>query len=181
MKRTAVSFFLLICSLSAFSQKMTHNISIEAGCSVLDEAIGPQLEARYIMGVIKYLDVTASISSCNGFHYDKSSEKNHYSANCYSMSVGVGSHVDFLKLCRLRLLAEGGITMQTKNNVMYLRPSFGVVAGLSFKLNPYMELGLCCGKSWVVAHNGSVEGSSGILGIVWGTDIGRRNKSDRAD
>jgi len=166
MKKLMISIIWLLCSVSAFCQKGSHFVAIEAGCSLVDEAIGPQLGARYHMGATKHLDLTASLSSSCGFNFDESAQKKHYSSNCYSMSVGFGGHADFLKVCRLRLLAEGGMVMLSNDNVLYLRPSLGGIAEIVFQLNPSMEVGMCCGKSWM-AYEGSMLDAVSKVCILW--------------
>ena len=165
MKRLALVLIWTMFTINVFGQEISHRIAIEAGCSVMDEGIGPQLGARYMIGVIKHLDLSASLSSSNGIFYDEAFE-NYHSSNFCSASIGIGGHVDFLSICSVRLLAEGGVAMYAKNDLMYLRPTLGGIALLAFRIVPTMEIGLCYGKTWMFYSN-SLKPALGRFGVLW--------------
>ena len=126
---------MLASTLVAVGQDINHVVAIDAGFSMIDEAQGPCLGARYLMGITPYFNFTASLSSSNGFYYDESANYHHHTACFYSACVGVGGQLTFLKRCTARLLAEGGASMFAKENYMYLHPSVAGMAELSVSLN----------------------------------------------
>lgn len=164
MKKIAFFFMCTMFTINVFGQGISHRIAIEAGCSVMDEEIGPQLGVRYMMGVIKYLDLTVSLSSSNGFFYDKAFGNSHTSG-FYSANLGVGGHVDFLRICSARLLAEGGMAMYAKNDVVYIRPTMGGVASLAFRIASAMEMGLYIGKTWM-SYSNALQPATGKFGVM---------------
>lgn len=150
MKKLMLIVVLVASTTVAVGQNIKHNVSIETGLSIVDKAKGPCLGVRYLMGLNPYLNLTASLSSSNGFYYDESVNYQHHAACFYSASVGVGGQLSFLKKCTMRLFAEGGASMFAQNNYLYLQPSAGGTAEISVCLNQIVELGIFVGKTWLI-------------------------------
>ena len=170
MKKALVILASVFIMANAFGQNNNHKIHINTGCSLIEEAIGPQLEARYSMVFPRYFELTASLSSSNGFFYDETENHMHYTAGMYTMGIGLGGHIEFLKTVTARLLADGGMSMFSKEDSMCIRPSVGLTAEMGVRISPVFEMGLYAGKTWLLDGN-SVPAASGKLGIFCAFDL----------
>ena len=162
-------FFLLTTSLYAYCQVPKQGLEIEAGCSMVDETIGPRLGVRYCLEMSDYFNLSASLSSANCFRigkYDLTNAESYYSGFS-SANIGIGFHLDFLKACLFGLTVEGGSGMYIRRNVMYIRPVVGGTVELSFKLNHNIQMGLFCNQTWM-HYSGSLNKVISSFGICWG-------------
>ncbi len=153
MKKFVIIVALLASAFFAVGQNIEHGVSIEAGFSMIDEAKGPCLGARYLMGLNPYLNLTASLAASNGFFYDESVNHHHHSACFYTAGVGIGGQLAFLKRCTARLLAEGGASMFARENYMYVQPSASGTVEVSVRLKHGLELGAFVRKTWMISGN----------------------------
>lgn len=170
MKRIAITVVLAILSISLFGQTIKHNVELETGFSMVDEAKGPCLGVRYLMGLNPYFNLTASLASYNGFYLDNFENYHHYSSYFYSANIGVGGQVGFLKICCVRLLAEGGAAMFAKDNTMYLHPSVSGTGEFLVQLCPVLQIGAFIGKTWMLCGE-TVLGAVGNIGLVLNFNI----------
>jgi hypothetical protein len=164
MKKLVLVLIWTMFTINVFGQAISHRMAIEAGCSVMDEGIGPQLGTRYMMGVTKHLDLSASLSLSNGILYDDTMGNYHSSGFC-SATLGIGGHVDFLSICSARLLADGGVAMCAKNDIIYLRPTLGGTAMLAFRVAPAMEIGLYYSETWMF-YSKALKPALGGFGVL---------------
>ncbi|MBP5797662.1 MAG: hypothetical protein J6W26_05270 [Bacteroidales bacterium] len=168
MKKVFLFMALLFAVINVYCQIPKQGLEIEAGCSMVDETIGPRLGARYCLEMSDFFTLSASLSSSNGFRigkYDVTNAESYYSGFS-SVNIGIGSHVDFLKVCLFGLTIDGGSGMYIKRNVMYFRPVIGGTAKLSFKLNQKIQMGLFCNQTWM-HYSGFFNKVASSFGICW--------------
>lgn len=170
MKKIALIVVLVVISIGVFGQNVKHSIEFEAGFSMIDEAKGPCLGARYFMELNPYFVLATSLSSSNGFYFDPSDNYHYYTSGYYSACVGAGGQIGFLKRCKLRVLAEGGAAMFAKENVMYLHPSIGGTGEVLVKLNNALEAGVFISKDWMLC-NKMVPATVGKVGVTLNFNI----------
>lgn len=139
-------------------RNLQHNIETDLGCVIHDNKIGSTLETRYAMGIANHCDLLASISLSQGIDPERvENMRIHSQFHSGSIQLGVRGHLDYLKICSLKLSCQGGVAIIEKvlvntNTAVSNANWHPILAGKieqCFKISTITQLGLFYDKGWL--------------------------------